>query len=202
MQILFQAVLMSMCYYCSRSVLCFGKVSQLSKLHDRKCPNNASYVTEHLQRSPKCQAFVGGTNTGVTLRYACNVKRRTNATSHFKEIQFFISYIYLLRALIIHTNKFINVIKHVTLLYMYNYINTCSRGKKYTGISLDNTIMYIEYQALWSLFMFKTNRQLQKNQLEKELTFYGIWNSCKQKHGMNLVYKTKNCELCILLITL
>lgn len=129
MQILFQAVLMSMCYYCSRSVLCFGKVSQLSKLHDRKCPNNASYVTEHLQRSPKCQAFVGGTNTGVTLRYACNVKRRTNATSHFKEIQFFISYIYLLRALIIHTNKFINVIKHVTLLYMYNYINTCSRKK-------------------------------------------------------------------------
>lgn len=45
------------------------------------------------------------------------------------------------------------------------------------------------------------SRYKKKKKIEKK-PFYGTLNLCQQKHCTSLVYVTKNCEFCILLITL
>ena len=48
--------------------------------------------------------------------------------------------------------------------------------------------------------MLKMNKKIDK--LSRKRFFTGILNICKQKQGTSLVYMTKNCEHCILFITL
>lgn len=56
-------------------------------------------------------------------------------------------------------------------------------------INLYLTFEILKFENSLLLFLFQS-------------PFYDIFNQCKQQHGTSFVYTIKNCQLCILLITL